>query len=90
MKSLFERLIDGVDVIYDFLYVSVGGVFAFDKFELSSSFVGRVFNEFAVGPKCVSNRHDEVWSVMCPSMLSRKYVFRDVVCWFFSVRFVVL
>ena len=77
MKSLFERLIDGVDVVYDFLYVSVGEVFTFDKLELSSSFVGRAFNEFAVRPKCVSYRRDEVLSVMCRSMLSRKYVFRD-------------
>jgi hypothetical protein len=77
---LFERLIDDVDVVYDFLYVSVGGVFAFDKLDLSSSFIDRVFNEFTAGPKCVSYRLGEVWSVMCQSMLSRKYVFRDGVC----------
>jgi hypothetical protein len=77
---LLERLIDDVDMVYDFLYISVGGVAAFDKLELSSSFVGRVFNEFAVGPKYVSNRLDEVSSVMYRSMLSRKYVFRDGVC----------
>ena len=90
LKSLFKRFIDGVDVVYDFLYVSVGGVFVFDKLELSSSFVDRVFNEFAVRLKCVSYRHDDIWSVMCRSMLSRKYVFRDGVCWFCSVRFIVL
>ncbi len=77
---MFERLIDGVDVVYGFLYVSVGGVFTFDKLEMSSSFVGRVFNEFAVGPKCVSYRPDDVSYVMCRSMLSRQYAFRDGVC----------
>ena len=63
MKSLFKRVIDGVDVVYDFLYVSFGGVFAFDKLELSSSFLGRVFNEFTVGPKCVSYRRGLVCDV---------------------------
>ena len=90
LKSLFKRLIDGVDVVYDFLYVFVGGVFAFNKLELSSSFVGMVFNEFAVGPKCVSYRLDEVRFVMCRSMSSRKCVFLDGVCWFCSVQFIVL
>ena len=50
LKSLFKRLIGGVDVVYDLLHVTVGGLFAFDKLEWSSSMVGRVFNEFAVGP----------------------------------------
>ena len=90
LKSLFKRLIYGADVVYDFLYVSVGGVFAFNKLELSSSFVGRVFNEFVVGPKCVSYRPDEVRFVMYRSMLSRKYVFRDGVCWLCSVRLIIL
>ncbi len=32
LEGLFERFIDGYDVVYDFLsYVSVSGVFAFDK-----------------------------------------------------------
>ena len=77
-------------MVYDFLYASVGEVFAFDKLELSSSFVGGVFDEFAVGPKCVSNRLDEVRSVMCQSMLCREYVFRDGVCWVRSVWFIIL
>ena len=50
LKGLFKRLIDGVDVVYGFLYVAVSGVFAFDKLELCSSFVGRVFDESAIGP----------------------------------------
>ena len=76
-------------MVYDFLYASVGEVFAFDKLELSSSFVGGVFGDFAVGPKCASNRPDEVRSVMCRSMLCREYVFKDGVCWVHSVRFII-
>jgi len=40
-------------MVYDFLYVSVSGVFAFNDMELSSPLVGRVFDEFAAGPNCV-------------------------------------
>ncbi len=58
LEGLFERLIDGVDVVYDFLYVSVGGVFAFNKLKLSSSFIDRVFDEFAVRSICVSYSPD--------------------------------
>ena len=69
LEGLFERLVDGVDVVYDFLHVSVSGVFTFDELELSSSFAGRVFDKFAVGPSCVSNRPDKVRSVVCWSFV---------------------
>ena len=71
LEGLFKRLIYGVDVIYDFLDVPVSGVFAFDELELSSSLVGRVSDEFAVGPKCVSNYPNEVRSVMCQFVVCR-------------------
>ena len=90
LKGLFERLVDGVDVVYDFLYVSVSGVFAFDKLDLSSSFVGRVFDKFAAEPNCVSNRSYEVRSVVCRSMLCRKYVFWYGVYWFHRIKLIVL
>ena len=77
-------------MVYDFLYVSVGGEFAFDNLELSSSFVGGVFDEFAVRSICISNSPDEVWSMVCWPVLCRKYVFRDGVRWFHCVRFIVL
>ena len=85
LEGLFKRLVDVVDEVYDFLHVSVHGVFAFDKLELSSSLVGRVFDEFAVGPKCVSNRPDEVRSVVCWSFVCRKDVFWYGVSWFHRV-----
>ena len=50
LKGLFKRLVDIVNVVYDFLYVSVSGFFAFDELALSSSLVSRVFDEFVVGP----------------------------------------
>ena len=74
-EGLFKRLVDGVDVVYYFKNVPISGVFAFNELEFSSSLVGRVSNEFAVGPKCVSNRLDEVRSVMCRSIVCRKDVF---------------
>ena len=75
LKGLFKRLVDGVNVVYDFLYISVSGVFAFEELELSSPLVGRVFDEFAVGPKCASNRLDEVRYVVCWSFACREDVF---------------
>ncbi len=64
LEGLFKWLVDGVDVVYNFLNAPISGVFAFDELEFSSSLVGRVFDEFAVGPKHVFNRPDEVRSVM--------------------------
>ena len=42
LEGLLKRLEDGVDVVYNFVHVSVRGVFAFDELELSFSLVGRV------------------------------------------------
>jgi len=50
LESLFKRFLDGVDVIYNLLSVPIGGVFAFDELELYFSLVGRVFDDFTVGP----------------------------------------
>ena len=71
LESLFKRFVDDVDVVYNFLNVPISGVFVFDELELSSSLVGRLSDEFAVGPKCVSNRPDEVRSVVCRSIVCR-------------------
>jgi hypothetical protein len=90
LGGLFKRLVDGVDEVCDFLHISISGVFAFDELELSLSLVGRVFDEFAVGPKCVSNRLGEVRSVVRWSIVCRKDVLWYVVFWFHSVWFVVL
>ena len=90
LEGLFQRLVDGVDMVYDFLHVSVSGVIAFDELKLSSSLVGRVFDEFAVGPKCISNRPDKVRYVVCWSSVCRKDVFWNGVSWFHRVWFVVL
>ena len=45
LESLFKRFVDNVDVVYDLLSIPISGVFAFDELELSSSLVGRVYNE---------------------------------------------
>ncbi len=82
LESLFKRFVDGVDVIYNLLSVPISGVFTFDELELSSSLVGRISDEFAIGPKCVSNRLDEVRSVVCQSSVCREDVFRYNVFWF--------
>jgi len=58
LEGLFKRFVDDVDVVYNFWNVSIGGLFIFYELELSSSLIGRVFDEFAVGPKWVSNRLD--------------------------------
>ena len=76
LESLFKWLVDGMDVVYNLLNVPISGVFAFDELELSCSLVGRVSDEFAVGPKCVTNHLDEVLSVVCRSIVCRKDVFR--------------
>jgi len=74
LEGLFKRLEDGVDVVDDFLHVSITRLFAFDELELSFSLIGRVYDELAAGPKCVSNRHDEVRSVVCWAIGCRKDV----------------
>ncbi len=58
LEGLFKRFVDDVDVVYNFWNVSIGGLFIFYELELSSSLIGRVFDELAVGPKWVSNRLD--------------------------------
>ena len=90
LESLFKRFVDSVDVVYDLLRVPISGVFAFDELKLSSSLEGRVSNELDVGPKCVSNRLDEVRYVACRSVLCREDVFRYSLLWFRCVKFVVL
>ena len=90
LESLFKRFIDGMDVIYDLLRVPITGVFAFDELDLSSSLECRVSDVFAAGPKCVSNRLDEVKSIMCRSIMCRMDVFRFSVNLFRSVWFVVM
>ena len=85
LEGLFKRLIDGVDVVYDFWNVPIRGVSAFNELEFSSSLVCRVSDEFAAGPKCVSNRPDEVRSVVCRSNVRRKDVFWYGVLWFHRV-----
>ena len=90
LEGLLKRLVDDVDVVYNLLHASVSGVFAFDELELSSSLVGRVFDEFAVGLKCVSNRPNKDRSVMCWSFVCRKDVFWYGVSWFHRVWLVVL
>ena len=90
LESLFNRLVDNVDVVYNFWNVPIRGVFAFDDLELSSSLIGRVSNEFAVGPKYVSNRPDEFRSVVCRSNVCREDVFRYSLFLFRCILFVVL
>ena len=85
LEGLFKRLIDGVDVVYDFWNVPISGVFAFDDLKFSFSLVCRVSNEFAVGPKCVSNHPDEVRSMVCRSIVCRRNVFWYGVLWFHRV-----
>ena len=68
LEGLFKRLVDGAGVVYNFWNVPISGVFSFDELKLSSSLVGWVYDEFAVGSKCVSNRPDEVRSVVCRSI----------------------
>ncbi len=75
MEGLFKRLVDGVDVVYDFWDVPICGVFAFNESEFSSSLVGRVSEQFTVGPRCVSKCPYEVRSVMCRSMVCREDIF---------------
>ena len=65
LEGLFKRLVDCVDVVYNFSNVRICGVFAFNELELSSSLLGRVSDEFPVGPKCVSNRPVCGVSVYC-------------------------
>ena len=77
LEGLFKRLVDGVDVVYNFLIVPISGVFAFDDLELSSFLGCRVSDKFAVGPKCVSNCPGEVRSVVCRSIVCRK----DILVW---------
>ncbi len=90
LEGLFKWFVGSVDVVYNFWNVPISGVFAFYELELSSIFIGRVFDEFAVGPTCVSNRPYEVRSVVCRSIVCRKGVFRYGVLWFRCVWFVVL
>ena len=90
LESLFKWLVDGMDVVYNLLNVPISGVFAFDELELSYSLVGRVSDEFTVGPKCVTNHHDKVRFVVCLSIVCQTYVFRYGVFRFRCVRFVVL
>ena len=85
LEGLFKRLVHGVDVVYSFLHVFISGVFAFDELKLFLSLVGRVSNEFPVGPKCVSNRLDEVRYVVCQSIMCRKDLFWYGVFWFHRV-----
>ena len=80
LEGLFKRLVDGVDVVYNFWNVPISGVFAFDELELSSSLVGRVFDKFEAGFKCLPNRLDEVRPVVCRSIVYRKDVFWYMVC----------
>ena len=72
---MFKRFVDGVDVFCDLLRVPISGVFAFDELELSYSLAGRVSDEFALGPKCVFNRPNEVRYVVCRSIVCREDVF---------------
>ena len=65
-----------MDVVYDVLSVPISGVFTFDELELSFSLVGRTSDEFAVGPKRVTIRPDEVRSVVCRSIVCREDIFR--------------
>ncbi len=90
LESLFKWFVDDVDVAYGLLSFPINGVFTFDELELSSSLVGRISDEFAIRPKCVSYRLDEVRSVVCRSILCREDVFRYGVFWFRCVWFVVL
>ena len=91
LESLFKRFVDDVDVVYDLLCVPISEVFAFDELELSSSLKSRISDEFTVGPKCVSNRLDEIRCVMCRFVLChREDVFRYSVLWLRCVLFVVL
>ena len=77
-------------MVCDLLSVPISGVFAFDELELSSSLVGRVFDEFAVEPKRVSNRPNEVRFEVCRSIVCREDLFKYSVFWFRCVWFVVL
>jgi len=90
LESLLNCFVDGVDVVYNFWNFPISGVFAFDELELSSSLVVRVSYEFAVGPKCVSNRSDEVRFVVCRSIVCREDLFRYGVFWFRCIWFIVL
>ena len=90
LEGLFKRIVDGVDVVHNFSNVPISGVFAFYELELSPSWAVMVSDDVAVGPECVSNRADEVGSVVCRSIVCRKDVFRHGVFWFRCVSFVVL
>ena len=50
MEGYSERLVDVVDMVNNYLYVSVGGVFAFNDLYLTLALVREVFN---TSPLCV-------------------------------------
>ncbi len=57
-KALSESLVDVVDVVDDFLYVSVGGVFALNYLDLPLVSIRKVFNNFSLCVKSLSDRPD--------------------------------
>ena len=51
-------------MVDDYLYVAIGGVFAFDDLDLSLATICEVFNEFALCAEGAPNRPDDVRFVM--------------------------
>jgi hypothetical protein len=56
-------------VVDNCLYVAIGGVFAFDDFNLPLATISEVFNKFALCVESVPNRPDEDRFVMFGFML---------------------
>ena len=69
LERYSERHVDVIDVFDDCLYVTVGGVFAFDDLDPPSATICEVFNEFLLCVEVVSDRPDEVWFVVFGFML---------------------
>ena len=66
---MFKLFVYGVDVVYDVRDIAISGVFALYELELSSSSVRGVLFECAVGPSCVADSSNNVWFVVCGSVL---------------------
>ncbi len=79
LESLLKGFIYFVYAVYDVCDVTIRGVFAFD--ELSFTSVCVVDFEFAVGPECVADSSNNVWFMMCGSVLCKENVLRyNVAC----------
>ena len=88
--ACFRGVIDGVDVVYDFMHVHVSGILTFYKLKGPRAFVGKVrFEDTGVGVNVLSYGSDYVWFIVSWSHVFGQDIFwQDTECLFhFSSRF---